>query len=105
MTFAVIQTGGKQYTVAPKDEITIEKLEGKEGDTINFTEVFLVGDEKGKEVSVGTPTVKSVKVTGTILSQEKAKKVTVIKYKAKVRYMRTKGHRQQVTRVRIDKIA
>jgi len=104
MSLAVIKTGGKQYVVAPKQEIIIEKLKGEEGDTIEFSDVLLVSDAKGKTVEVGAPLVKGKKVTGTIIAQQKGKKVTVVKYKAKVRYKKTMGHRQYETKVRIERI-
>ncbi len=104
MMLAVIKTGGKQYVVSPKQELVIEKLKGKEGDAVEFSEVLLVGDKKGKDVEMGTPYLKGKKITGKIISQQKGDKVTVVKYKAKVRYKKTTGHRQHETKVRIDDI-
>lgn len=101
---AVIKTGGKQYKVAEGDKIQIEKIEGKEGEKIDFKDVLLVADEKGTEVKIGDPLVKGAKVSGVIEKQYKDKKITVIKYKAKVRYKRKKGHRQQKSLVKIGKI-
>ncbi len=99
---AVIKTGGKQYLVRKGDKIKIEKLEGKIGDKITFSEVLFLGDEK--EVKVGNPYLKAAKVEGKILKQGKAKKVTGIKHKAKKRYKVKFGHRQMVTEVEIIKI-
>lgn len=79
-----------------------EKLPKKEGAAITFDKVLFYSD--GKKTEVGKPLVKSVKVTGKILSQFKAKKVMVIKFKHKTRYRRKRGHRQQQTRVKIEKI-
>ena len=101
---AVIKTGGKQYKVAEGDKTQVEKIEGKEGKKIDFKEVLLVADTKGSDVKIGDPLVKTVKVSGTIEKQYKDKKVTVIKYKNKIRYRRKLGHRQQKTLVKIDKI-
>jgi len=101
---AVIKTGGKQYKVASGDKIHVEKIEGKEGNKIDFKEVLLVADTKGTEVKIGDPLVKATKVSGVIEKQYKDKKVTVIKYKNKIRYRRKKGHRQAKTLVKIDKI-
>jgi large subunit ribosomal protein L21 len=101
---AVIKTGGKQYKVAEGDKIQVEKIEGKEGGKIDFKEVLLVADDKGSDVKIGDPLVKTAKVTGTIEKQYKDKKITVIKYKAKVRYRRKLGHRQHKSLVKIDKI-
>src|SRR3989338_5800568 len=98
---AVIQTGGKQYIVKEGTTFNVEKLAGNAGDKLAFDRVLLVGDEGG-EVKVGTPTVAGAKVEATILEQAREPKVTVIKYKRKVRYKRKVGHRQHFTKVRID---
>ena len=99
---AIIKTGGKQYLVKPGDKIKIEKIDKKEGSEITFKEVLLV--EKNKKVEIGTPLVKGAKVIGKILSQDKAKKVIIFKYKPKTRYKVKKGHRQPFTEVEILKI-
>jgi len=99
---AIIKTGGKQYLVKPGDKIKIEKIAGKEEKEITFKEVLLV--EKNKKVEIGTPLVKSAKVIGKILSQGKAKKIIIFKYKPKTRYKVKKGHRQPFTEVEILKI-
>lgn len=101
---AVIKTGGKQYKVKSKDRLKIEKIKGKVGDKINFNEVLLVADEDGKEIKIGKPKVSGAKVEAKILKQSRAKKLTVIKYKPKVRYRRKIGHRQQFTEVEIEAI-
>lgn len=100
--FAVIKTGGKQYLVSPGDKIKIEKLDAKENKEISFSEVLLL--EKGKSIKIGAPLVKGAKVTAKVLEQGRAKKVTILKYKAKKRYQVKKGHRQPFTRVEILKI-
>lgn len=102
---AVIKTGGKQYKVQEKEILRVEKLPVEEGKSVAFDQVLLVSDEKGKDVKIGTPIVDKAKVTAKVLEQGKAKKVTVIKYKAKVRYTRKKGHRQPYTKVQIEKIS
>jgi large subunit ribosomal protein L21 len=99
---AVIKTGGKQYLVKKGDKIKIEKLEGESGNKIEFSEILFLGDEK--EVKVGTPFLKDVKIEGKILRQGKAKKVTGVKHKAKKRYKVKFGHRQNFTEVEIVKI-
>jgi large subunit ribosomal protein L21 len=99
---AVIKTGGKQYLVKAGDKVKIEKLEGKEGDKIEFSEVLFQGDEK--TVKVGTPLVDGAKVEGKILKQGKSKKVIGIKHKPKKRYKVKFGHRQLVTEVEITKV-
>lgn len=102
---AVIKTGGKQYRVKEKDKLKIEKINGEEGDKVNFDEVLLVADEDGKDIKIGKPNVEGAKIEAKILKQGRAKKVTVIKYKAKVRYKRTLGHRQEFSEVEIGAIA
>jgi large subunit ribosomal protein L21 len=99
---AVIKTGGKQYLVKKGDKVKIEKLEGKEGDKITFSEVLFLGDEK--EVKVGSPMVAGAEVEGNILKQGKSKKVTGVKHKAKKRYKVKFGHRQLMTEVEITKV-
>lgn len=103
MTIAVVQTGGKQYIVKEGTTLRVEKLPGNVGDRIVLDQIFLVGDE-GAEVKLGTPTVAGATVEGTIVEQGRAPKVTVIKYKRKVRYKRKVGHRQHYTKVKIQKI-
>ena len=98
---AVIETGGKQYLVSPKEKITIEKLTGKPGDSISFDKVLLTVD--GDKVNVGKPYTSS-KVSGKILSQGKGEKLVVFKYRAKSRYKRKYGHRQEQTVVEIESI-
>ena len=100
--FAVIKTGGKQYIVSPGDKIKIEKIDKEEGKEVTFKEVLLLN--KGKAIKIGTPLVKGVKVTGKVLKQDRAKKVTILKYKAKKRYQVKKGHRQPFTEIEILKV-
>lgn len=104
MTFAIIQTGGKQYKVAEGDIITIEKLPKQaKGDAVTFDEVLLV--DNGKDTKVGNPTISGSKVSGEIVDEGKSKKVMVVKYKAKSRYKKTRGHRQPFMKVKINAIA
>ena len=100
--FAIIETGGKQYRVEKGMKLNIEKLSKKEGVSVAFDEVLLYTD--GKSVEVGTPILKSVKVTARVLEQGKGKKVIVYKYKRRKRYSRKKGHRQPYTKVEIVEI-
>jgi large subunit ribosomal protein L21 len=99
---AVIKTGGKQYLAKKGDKVKIEKVEGKEGGVIKFTEILFLGNDKG--VKIGNPFLKGAVVEGKILKQGKAKKVWGIKHKAKKRYKVKFGHRQLVTEVEITKI-
>jgi large subunit ribosomal protein L21 len=102
MMFAVIRTGGKQARVSPGDSIRIEKLEGAVGDTIELSEVLLVGEDGGPRV--GTPLVEGAKVVGTITAQDRADKITVFKMKRRKGYRRKQGHRQAYTELRVDRI-
>jgi len=99
---AVIKTGGKQYKVAPGDKILVEKIEGKEGDLITFSEVLLL--EKDNKVEIGKPMIKAATVTGKILGQEKGEKLVIFKYKPKKRFQQKKGHRQMLTKIEITGI-
>jgi large subunit ribosomal protein L21 len=99
---AIIKTGGKQYKVKAGDRIKIEKLEGKAGEKIVFSEVLFSGDEKN--VKIGNPLIKEAKVEGKILKTAKEKKVVGIKFKAKKRYKVKFGHRQTMTEVEIIEI-
>ncbi|MBU0649144.1 50S ribosomal protein L21 [Patescibacteria group bacterium] len=101
---AVIKTGGKQYKVEKGDKIKIEKLPEKEGKAIKFDQVLLLADKDGKDLKVGEPFIKGAAVDAKILEHGKSKKVTVIKYKRKIRYRKEHGHRQQYTQVEITKI-
>lgn len=100
--FAVIKTGGKQYKVAVGSKIKVEKLAGEVGSQVSFAEVLLVAD-KG-EVKVGSPTVKGAEVTGAISKAGRYRKVIGMKYHAKTRQHRKKGHRQHFTEVEIKGI-
>ena len=100
---AVIKTGGKQYVVSPNDVINIEKIPGEAGAAVVFDQVLLVAEEDGKGLKTGEP-MTGAKVNATIVKQFRAKKVTTVKYKQKVHYRRTKGHRQHHTQVKIESI-
>ena len=102
MTFAVIQTGGKQYLVTKGDKIQVEKLEGEEGSKLNFDQVLATISDKDFEV--GKPTLEGASVGATILKQGRGKKIEVLKYKAKSKYRKKIGHRQFYTEVEITKI-
>lgn len=82
--------------------MTIEKIDKKVGSLINFDKVLLISD--GKKTEIGKPYLKDVKVSAKVLMQEKGEKIYVIKYKAKTRYRRKRGHRQFFTRVKVEKI-
>ena len=100
--YAVIKTGGKQYRVQQGDVIYVEKMNSQADEAVTFEEVLLVGD--GEQTKVGAPTVAGAKVEGKVLSQVKAKKVVVYKYKAKKNERKKQGHRQPYTKVEITAI-
>ena len=97
--YAVIKTGGKQYQVKEGDVVFIEKIEGENGAEVNFDQVLAIGDE-GK-FTAGTPVVEGAKVTAKVLKNGKAKKIYVMKYKAKKNEKKKMGHRQPYTKVEI----
>lgn len=100
--FAVIKTGGKQYTVHENDVLWVEKLDLEPGASVNLDEVLMVGD--GKEVTVGAPIVPGAKVEATVIEQMRDRKVIVFKKKRRHNYRRKKGHRQNLTVLKIEKI-
>ena len=101
--FAVIKTGGKQYKVAENDEITIEKLPAAKGDAVEFSEVLMLGRASG--VEIGKPFVQGVAVSGEVVDQTRGEKVyTFKKRRRKHSSKRIRGHRQNLTVVRITGI-
>ncbi len=110
MELAVIKTGGKQYVVSKGTQINIEKLGRgintqalKKGDSVTFDEVLMTDD--GKTAVIGTPFVKGASVTATVEIVGRAKKIDVVKYKAKSRYLKRRGHRQPYIKVKVDSVA
>ena len=104
MEFAVLATGGKQYTVSKGDTISIEKLSDthKEGDKVVFDKILMVDD--GKDTTIGTPYISKAQVKGTITEIGRAPKILVVKYKQKSRYWKRNGHRQPFMKVKIDSL-
>lgn len=101
--YAVFRTGGKQYRASPGQRVRVEKLEAAVGDAVEFDQVLLVGE--GAAVKVGAPLVAGGKVTAKVVAQERADKITVIKFKRRKHYQRKLGHRQHYTEVEITSIA
>ena len=101
--YAVVTTGGKQYRVEAGSELIVERLAAEPGPSVTFDRVLLVGD--GDAVTVGTPTVDGASVSGTVIGEQLGPKLVIFKFKQKVKYRRTTGHRQHMTRVRIDEIS
>ena len=99
--YAIIATGGKQYKVAEGDIIRVEKLGVEAGETVTFDQVLAVRDDAA--LKVGDDAAKA-SVTASVLENGKAKKVIVYKYKRKTGYHKKNGHRQQFTKVKIEKI-
>jgi large subunit ribosomal protein L21 len=95
---AVIKTGGKQYRVAADDILTIEKIPGDKGATVEFTEVLMVG------ASIGKPTVAGAKVTAEVVEQGRGDKVIAFKKRRRKNSRRKRGHRQELTTVKIRDI-
>ena len=101
--YAVVVIKGFQHSVKVGDEITVQKLEGKPGSKTTFDEILMLGDG-GKSV-IGTPSVSNAKVDATILKQGKDKKITMLKKKRRKGYKVKRGHRQELTWIRIDGIS
>ena len=100
--FAIVRTGGKQYKVAPGDVFEVERLKVETDSKIVLDEVLLVGEDE--EWTVGTPTVEGAGVECTVVRAIRGPKIRVFKYKAKKRYRRMQGHRQELTVLRVDDV-
>jgi large subunit ribosomal protein L21 len=100
--YAVIRTGSKQYRVAPGDLITVEKLQVEEGKKHSFTDVLLYND--GENTIVSQKELAKVRVSAKVVEQGKSKKLLVYKYKPKKGYHKKRGHRQELTRLKIEDI-
>ena len=101
--YAVIETGGKQYRVAPGDVIRVESLPGEKGSEGEFGRVLAVSSEEGKILT--GEAVAQAKVEATILSHARSRKVLVFHFKRKKQYKKTRGHRQNYTMLRVDQIS
>ena len=100
--YAVVETGGKQYRVQVGDAFRVERLEGEVGGEVVFDKIHMVG---GDDVTkFGTPLVGGASVKAEILSQARADKILVFKFKSKKNYRRMRGHRQYYTEIRIKEI-
>ncbi|MBI5373956.1 MAG: 50S ribosomal protein L21 [Candidatus Schekmanbacteria bacterium] len=100
--YAVVKTGGKQYSVSPGDSIKVEKILGNAGDIIELNDVLLLND--GQSTRIGSPFIENVKVQAELVETRKDKKVIVFKYKRRKKYRRKKGHRQFFTVLKIKEI-
>ena len=100
--FAVIKTGGKQYRVAKDDVLTVERLDGDGGAELEFTEVLMIGGNGTPKI--GTPTVPGAKVVAELVEQTRGPKLIAFKKRRRKNSRRKKGHRQDLTKVRITNI-
>ncbi|WP_449329097.1 50S ribosomal protein L21 [Salinispirillum marinum] len=100
--YAVIKSGGKQYRVKEGQLLKLEKIELEAGSTVNFDEVLLIGN--GDDVKIGEPLVAGAKVTAEVIAQGRHKKVRILKFKRRKHHMKTMGHRQWFTEVKITGI-
>jgi len=99
--YAVIKTGGKQYRVAEGQKLRVEKLPGKAGDKVTFSEVLLIG---GDAPRIGVPLVSGASVAAEITAQDRGKKIVVFKFRRRKNYRRKNGHRQPYTELKITGI-
>ena len=101
--YAIVRSGGHQYRVSPGEIIEVERFDAEPGSQVELDEVLLVSGDNG--VQVGSPTVAGAKVVATVLRQMRGKKLIIFKFKAKKRYRRKTGHRQNLTRLSIKEIS
>ena len=102
MSFAVIQTGGKQYKVSASEILKIERLNNQEGKTVEFKNVLFLNDDKTTEI--GNPNIQGAKVEATILKNTKNKTILVFKKRRRKNSRKKYGHRQPISLIRITKI-
>jgi large subunit ribosomal protein L21 len=100
--YAIIQSGGKQYRIAEGTKVRLEKFPNAEGDEIDIREVLAVND--GEQTLIGSPYVEGAYVHGKVVSQGRARKVTIFKYKRRKDYKKKNGHRQPYTEFFVEKI-
>lgn len=99
---AIIETGGKQYKIEKGSILEIERLNETEGDTVKFDKVLLL-DDNGT-TKVGSPFLEGISVSGKVVKHKRGEKIVVYKMKAKKRYQKTQGHRQELTTIEITEI-
>jgi len=100
--YAIIKTGGKQYKVSPGDVVDVETVDGDASEVVLFDQVLAIGE--GTDVNVGTPNIAGASVSGELVEQRRGKKVIAFKMMRRKGYKRKKGHRQNLSRVRIVEI-
>lgn len=102
MSYAVIETGGKQHRVQPGEVLKVEKIEAATGESISFDKVLMVSD--GQSVTIGAPYVAGGKVTAEVVSQGRHEKIKIIKFRRRKHHMKRMGHRQWFTEIKITGI-
>lgn len=100
--FAVIEAGGKQHKVEPGQLVRVAHMTGEVNDEVRLEKVLMLSGDGG--VTIGTPAVVGAAIRATIVSQIKDKKIVVFKFKSKKRYRKTRGHRTQLTLLKIEEI-
>ncbi len=100
--YAVMNTGGKQYKVAPGDIVRVETLEGQKGDMVEIKDVYMIVD--GDTISVGKPMLASAKITAEVVEQGRGEKLLIFKHRRRKGYRRTNGHRQNYTAIKVKEI-
>ncbi len=103
MGYAIFASGGKQYRVSPGDVIEVDRLDAEASGSLTFDDVLLVSDDDG--VRVGQPTVDGASVEASVLAHVRGPKIRIFTYQASKRRRRRMGHRQELTRVRIESIS
>ena len=100
--YAVVETGGKQYRVKPKDVLKVERLDAEVGQSVELVPVLAVSD--GKKLEVGTPAIKEAKVTSTVVEHIRGEKLIAFKQRRRKGSSSKQGHRQELTVLRVDSI-
>ncbi|MCK5461210.1 50S ribosomal protein L21 [Candidatus Gracilibacteria bacterium] len=100
---AIVKIGGHQAIVSEGEKLEVDKIDGKEGSSVEF-ETLMVSENSGEKFQIGTPFLENIKVTANILEHGRGKKIRVYKMNPRKRYRRTQGHRQDYTLIEITKI-
>ena len=100
--YAVMNTGGKQYKVAPGDIVRVETLAGQKGDMVEIKDVYMIVD--GDTISVGKPMLATAKITAEVVEQGRGEKLLIFKHRRRKGYRRTNGHRQNYTAIKVKEI-
>ena len=100
--YAIVHISGVQTKVTPDEVLDVPRLAGEPGASLNFDHVLLVGD--GEKISVGQPTVKGASVSAEIVEHRRGEKIRIFKFKRRREYRRRRGHRDELTRIRVTAI-